>query len=141
MKAFMAFAAAALATLSSGIVNARDVRTTFSFVVTIDGRVWPYNDNVTEDVRVMMPAGSPWHCIREKLALPSDGIATGKITCSSDGGRTKVMVSASCGLGPEDQHNSAVLALGQAQVTISVNCNTRVYELEAWHESSYPLFL
>src|SRR5271166_5905692 len=128
MKTFVAFAAAALAMLSGGHVNAREVRTTFSFVVTIDERVWPYNDNVAEDVSVMMPEGSPWHCVRQRLALPADGVATGALECSSDGGKTKVTVSASCGLGPEDHHNSAVLASGRAQVTISANCNTSVFD-------------
>jgi hypothetical protein len=137
MKTFVAFAAAALTTLSAGGVNAREVRTTFSFVVRIDERTWPYNDNVTEDVNVMMPAGSPWHCVRRKLTLPADGMATGTIECSSDGGRTKVTVSVSCGLGPEDHHNSAVLASGRSAVTVSANCNTSVYELDL----AYPLFL
>jgi hypothetical protein len=127
MRAFIAVAAAALATLSSGHVHAREVRTTFSFVVSIDDRVWPYNDNVTEDVNVMMPAGSPWRCIRQKLTLPADGIATGTLSCSSDGGKTKVLVSASCGLGAEDHHNSAVLSSGASLVTLSANCNTTVF--------------
>src|SRR5271166_595939 len=109
MKTFVAFAAAALAMLSGGHVNAREVRTTFSFVVTIDERVWPYNDNITEDVNVMMPEGGPWRCVRRKLALPSNGAATGTVECSSDGGKTKVNVTASCGLGPEDHHNAATL--------------------------------
>jgi hypothetical protein len=129
MKTVATFAAAALVTLTSVHVNAREVRTTFSFVVAIDERVWPYNDNVTEDVSVMMPAGSPWHCVRQKLALPADGMATGTLECSSDGGKTAVTVSASCGLGPEDHHNSAVLASGHSLVTISANCNTTVYEV------------
>jgi hypothetical protein len=137
MRTLVAFAAAAVATLQSGTVDAREVRTTFSFVVKIDDRVWPYNDNMTADVNVMMLAGSPWHCVRQKLTLPADGIATGTIECSSDGGRTKVMVSASCGLGPEDHHNSAVVASGRSLVTISANCNTSVYEAEP----EFPLFL
>jgi hypothetical protein len=130
MKTFVAFGAAALATLSSGHVEAREVRTTFSFVVAIDERVWPYNDNMTEDVNVLMPADSVWHCVRQRLTLPPDGKATGTLECSSDGGKTKVIASASCGLWPEDHHNSAALASGHSQVTISANCNTSVYDTE-----------
>lgn len=59
--------------------------TTFSFIVTIDERVWPYNDNVTEDVNVMMPEGSPWRRVRQNLVLPADGIATGALECLADG--------------------------------------------------------
>jgi hypothetical protein len=129
MKAFVAFAAAALASLTSGHVNAREVRTTFSFVVAIDDRVWPYNDNVAEDVNVMMPSGSPWRCVRQKLTLPADGMAKGTLECSSDGGKTTVVVSASCGLGAEDHHNSATITAGHSLVTISANCNTTVYEV------------
>lgn len=130
MKAFGACVAAPLATLSSGQVDAREVRTTFSFVVTIDDRTWSYNDAMTEDVNVLMPAGNPWRCVRQKLTLPADGMATGTIACSSDSGKTTVIASASCGLGPEDHHNSVVLVSGHTGVTVAANCNTSVYETQ-----------
>jgi hypothetical protein len=132
MKAFVALAAGAIATLSSGHVTAREVRTTFSFVVTIDERVWSYNENVAEDVNVLMPMGSPWRCVRQRLTLPADGFARGAIECSSDAGKTSVVVSASCGLGQEDHHNSAIITAGKSQVTVSANCNTSVYETVPW---------
>lgn len=131
MKAFLALATGAIATLASGHVTAREVRTTFSFVVTIDDRVWPYNDNFTEDVNVLMPMGSPWRCVRQKLTLPGDGIARGSIDCSSDAGKTKVSVSAACGLNAEDHHNTAALSAGSSVVVVSANCSTSVYET-AW---------
>jgi hypothetical protein len=68
--------------------------------------------------------------MRQKLTLPADGMATGTLGCSSDAGKTTVMVSASCGLGPEDHHNSAILAGGHSTVTIAANCNTSVYDTE-----------
>jgi hypothetical protein len=130
MRTFVAFASAALATLSSGHVDAREVRTTFSFVVTIDERTWSYNDAMTENVNVLMPEGNPWHCVRQKLTLPADGMATGTLECSTDGGKTTVIVAASCGLGAENHHNSATLASPHAQVTVAANCNTSVYETQ-----------
>jgi len=130
MKAFLALAAASIATLSSGPVTARQVRTTFSFVVTIDERVWPYNDNMTEDVNVLMPMNGPWRCVRHRLTLPGDGVARGVIECSSDGGKTTVSVAAACGLLPEDQHSTATLAAGSTIVTIGANCNTSVFDTE-----------
>jgi hypothetical protein len=131
MKAFLALAAGAIATLSSGHVTAREVRTAFSFVVTIDERVWPYNDNFTEDVNVLMPLGNPWKCVRQRLTLPGDGLARGAIECTSDGGKTRVTVAAACGLGTEDHHNTATIGAGSSAVTVSANCNTSVFET-AW---------
>lgn len=132
MKALLALAAGAVALFSSSHGIARQVRTTFSFVVTIDDRVWPYNDNVTEDVIVLMPIGSPWRCVRQKLTLPGDGLARGTIECSADAGKTKVSVSAACGLGAEDHHNAATLAAGSSTVVVSANCNTSVFETTEW---------
>jgi hypothetical protein len=127
MKAFVALAAGVITVLSSGQVLARQIRTTFSFVVTIDERVWVYNDNMTSDVNVLMPTGSPWQCVRRKLTLPADGAARGAIECSSDARRTTVSVSAACGLVAEDHHNSATLAGGNSFVTLTANCNTSVF--------------
>jgi hypothetical protein len=127
MKTFLALALAGLAILTSGSVNAREIRTTFSFIVTIDDRVWPYNDNMSADVDVILPEGSRWRCVRRRLSLPQDGAARGAIDCSSDGGKTNVIVSASCGLVSEDHHNSATLGAGSSVVTITANCNTSVY--------------
>jgi hypothetical protein len=132
MKAFVALAAAAIATLSSGHVTAREVRTTFSFVVVIDDRVWSYNDNVAEDINVLMPMGSPWRCVRQRLTLPGDGMAKGSIECSADAGKTSIVVSAACGLDREDHHNSAVITAGKSQVILNANCNTSVYENPVW---------
>jgi hypothetical protein len=132
MKALLALAAGAVAILSSAHVTARQVRTTFSFVVTVDDRAWLYNDGVTEDVNVLMPMGSPWRCVRQKLTLPADGVARGTIECSSDGAKTKVAVTAACGLGTEDHHNTATLAAGSSLVTVSANCNTTVFETTEW---------
>jgi hypothetical protein len=44
--------------------------------------------------------------------------------------RRPEIVSASCELGPEGHHNSAVLASDHSLVTISANCNTSVYGTE-----------
>jgi len=132
MKAVLALAAGLTATLSSGQVIARQIRTTFSFVVTIDERLWLYNDNMTADVAVLMPAGSPWQCVRRRLTLPADGAARGAIECSADGGKTKISVSAACGLTAEDHHNSATLAVDSSFVTITANCNTSVYETPSY---------
>jgi hypothetical protein len=98
----------------------------------IDERVWLYNDNVAEDVNIMMPMGSPWRCVRQRLTLPGEGMARGAIECSSDAGKTSIVVSAACGLGREDHHNSAVIAAGKSQVMLNANCNTSVYEDVEW---------
>ncbi len=126
-KIAFGLAAGVLATLASTPGSARQVRTTFSFVVSIDQRVWPYNDDATDDVAVLLPQGSPWRCVRHKLVLPGDGVARGTIECSSDSGRTKVSVSAACGLDDQEQHNTATLAGGGAVVTVAANCRTSVY--------------
>jgi hypothetical protein len=127
MKICLGLAAGAFATLASTPGSARQVRTTFSFVVSIDDRVWPYNDDATDDVTVLLPQGSPWRCVRRKLVLPGDGAARGTIECSPDSGRTKVSVSAACGLDDEEQHNTATLAGGGAIITVGANCRTSVY--------------
>lgn len=123
----MAAAAAAVVTASSPPGDAREVRTTFSFVVTIDDRVWPYNDDVTLDVPVLLPQGSPWQCMRRRVALPADGAARGAIECSSDGGKTVVSASASCGFEDEEHHNTVTLSGGGSTFAIAANCRTSVY--------------
>jgi hypothetical protein len=128
MKALVAVAAGVLATVLTGHVQARQVRTTFSFVVSIDDRVWPYNDNFGEDVNVLLPSGSPWRCTRQKLMLPADDVATGTMGCTADGGKTRVLVSASCGLESEDHHNSVTIASGNSLITLTANCVTSVYD-------------
>jgi hypothetical protein len=137
-KAVLAAAAAAVVTSISPSGSAREVRTTFSFVVTIDDRVWPYNDDVTQDVPVLLPQGSPWQCIRKRLVLPSDGVARGTIECSSDGGKTKVSVSAACGFDDEEQHNTVTLAGAGSAVRVAANCRTSVYAGEP--RIAFPTF-
>jgi hypothetical protein len=128
LKAIVTAAAGLLALASPTPGSARQVRTTFSFVVTIDDRVWPYNDDATEDIPILLPANSPWHCVRRRLVLPSDGVARGGVECTSDGGKTNVTVSASCGLDDEEQHNTAILGGGGSDVTVAANCRTVAYE-------------
>jgi hypothetical protein len=131
VKALLGAAAATLVTSASPSGSAREVRTTFSFVVTIDDRVWPYNDEATQDVPVLLPLGSPWQCVRQKLVLPSDGMARGTIECSSDAGKTRISVSAACGFEDGEQHNTVTLAGAGLAVRVSANCRTSVYAGEA----------
>ncbi|MGH7435981.1 MAG: hypothetical protein ACRENE_09930 [Polyangiaceae bacterium] len=124
----MGLAAAGVVTSISPSGSAREVRTTFSFVVTVDERVWPYNDSVTQDVPVLLPQGSPWQCVRRRLALPGDGAARGAIQCSSDGGKTTISASAACGTEDEEHHNSVTLTGGGATILLTANCRTSVYK-------------
>ena len=106
-------------------------RTTFSFVAYVGAEPWTYDANTNTDVKIELPDGDPWRCIRRKIYVAPDGEQIGTIQCSPDGDKTFMSVSAICGAAPTESHNAADIATAESYVSLHANCVTAVRR-QAW---------
>lgn len=103
----------------------QSVMPSFDFAVIIEGRRAYYNDAIGVDQDVFLPQTSPWRCTRKKLVAPAPGVVQGAFSCTSDYGRTRVLVSATCGpAGALTATGTATLGADhEGFVTLSVDCS------------------
>lgn len=120
----VAYIIGALFAISSKPADSYNPSQHFSFVVYLDNEPWTYNSILAEDELVILPPESPWRCRRRRIYQAPDGETTGTFQCTSDGGKTWVFNSATCGVEPGETHSTVDLATLDSQISLHANCIT-----------------